>query len=123
MRTARAPIAARIPSLDVPDRVFIMPSGLAEQSPIYKHKVSDRLAAASDGSLKFAAIETKSDFPDCFPSRGNLELLDVDLVVGRGRDASSPLLHLATRFCDEGVAGTWTWSPALLLCMNRNPRR
>jgi len=78
-----------------------MPSGLAEQSPIYKHKVSDTLAAASDDSLKFAAIETKTDFPDCFPVRGNLELLDVDLVVGRGRDASSPLLHLATRFCDE----------------------
>ncbi len=73
-----------------------MPSGLAEQSPIYKHKVSDTLAAASGDSLKFAAIETKTDFPDCFPARGNLELLDVDLVVGRGRDASSPLLHLAT---------------------------
>jgi len=48
---------------------------LAEQSPIYKHKVSDTLAAASDDSLKFAAIETKTDFPDCFPARGNLELL------------------------------------------------
>jgi len=51
---------------------------LAEQSPIYKHKFSDTLAAASDDSLKFAAIETKTDFPDCFPARGNLELLDVD---------------------------------------------
>ena len=32
-----------------------MPSGLAEQSPIYKHKVSDTLAAASGDSLKFPA--------------------------------------------------------------------
>jgi len=54
-----------------------MPSGLAEQSPIYKHKVSDTLCPSGD-SLKFAAIETKTDFPDCFPARGNLELLDVD---------------------------------------------
>jgi hypothetical protein len=79
-----------------------MPSGLAEQSPIYKHKVSGTLAAASDDSLKFAAIETKTDFPDCFPVRGNLELLDVDLVVGRGPDASSPLLHLCHTLLRRG---------------------
>ena len=39
-----------------------MPSGLAEQSPIYKHKVSDTLAAASGDSLKLAAIEAQGNF-------------------------------------------------------------
>ena len=59
VRTARAPIAARITSLDVLDRVFIMPSGLAEQSPIYKHKVSNPLCPSGD-SLKFAAIAAQT---------------------------------------------------------------
>src|ERR1700686_724746 len=80
MRTARAPIAARITSLDVPNRVFIMPSGLAEQSPIYKHKVWDTLypSATRSNSQRQRPSPDETDFSNRFSTRGNLDLFDVD---------------------------------------------
>jgi hypothetical protein len=60
-----------------------MPSGLAEQSPIYKLKVSDTLCSSGD-ALKFTALAAKPRrkqiYLIVFPPHENLELLDVNLV-------------------------------------------
>jgi hypothetical protein len=73
-----------------------MPSGLAEQSPIYKHKVSDTLCPSATrlNSQRERLNRDENGFPGLFPTRGNLALLDVDpngekiWLIGHGVDQS-----------------------------------